>query len=311
MVHAVQVGKALKQLETTTEATDVESPKDEQTPLQRFVQPSLPLDSIICGDNCDVLGTFPRECIDLVVTSPPYDDLRTYGGHDWDFYGVAWQLCRVLKQGGVIVWNVNDQTIDGDETGTSWAQANHFRTLGLKLWDTMIWQKTSSPGDGKLRYHNVFEYMFVLTKERPATTNIIRDQEPSATGSVRGRRTDRRVNGDRMTERAEPWVQPEKRFRDNIWRMHVGSGQAAKEQNGKLDHPAYFPEALARDHIRSWSNEGDIVLDPFNGSGTTTKMARELGRQWIGIDVNDEYCEIARKRLEQQLLPFDAVSVSG
>ena len=107
------------------------------------------LNKIICGDNCDVLRTFPNDCINLVVTSPPYDDLRTYGGHEWDFYGVAWNLKRVLKPGGVIVWIVNDQTRDGSESGSSWAQAEHFKSLGLNLWDTMIWHKSNgAPGDG-------------------------------------------------------------------------------------------------------------------------------------------------------------------
>lgn len=121
-----------------------------------------------------MLGTFPRECIDLVVTSPPYDDLRTYGGHSWDFYGVAWQLKRVLKPGGVIVWVVNDKTEDGDESATSMKQALHFKQIGLRLHDTMIWHKRdSAPGDGKFRYHDSFEFMFVLTKGRPANCNLL------------------------------------------------------------------------------------------------------------------------------------------
>jgi DNA modification methylase len=105
----------------------------------------LELDKIHCGDNCDLLGQLPRECIDLVVTSPPYDDLRTYGGHSWDFFGVAWQLKRVLKPGGVIVWVVADATKDGSETGSSMEQALHFKRLGLNLHDTMIYQKTELP----------------------------------------------------------------------------------------------------------------------------------------------------------------------
>lgn len=285
---------------TVTEANDVEKPESECAPVHPIVRQSLPLDTIICGDNCDVLGTFPRECIDLVVTSPPYDDLRKYGGDDWDFYGVAWQLCRVLKPGGVIMWNVNDQTIDGDETGTSWAQANHFRTLGLKLWDTMIWDKPwCQYGDTASRYAGTWEYCFVLSKGQPKTVNIIKDRKNNNQGATRKSRTDRRVtNGDGWAvARAKPHTIGEFGPRKAIWTYQVGG----KSECG-TGHPAVFPDGLARDHIRSWSDEGEIVLDPFNGSGTTTKMARELGRRYIGIDVNEEYCEIARQRIAQQLL---------
>ena len=129
---------------------------------------SLPLDQIICGDNCEVMRQMPSESIDLVVTSPPYDDLRTYGGHSWDFYGVAWNLKRLLKPGGVIVWNVSDATIGGDETGTSYRQALHFKGIGLRLVDTMIWNKPPKGANGsKWAYPQSAEFMFVLSKGEP------------------------------------------------------------------------------------------------------------------------------------------------
>lgn len=263
----------------------------------------LPLDQIICGDNCDVLGTLPRECIDLVVTSPPYDDLRTYGGHSWDFYGVAWQLKRVLKPGGVIVWVVNDKTDDGDETGTSFRQALHFKSLGLKLWDTMIWDKPwCQYGDTAVRYAGTWEYTFVFSNGRPRVINLLRDRKNVNAGDVRTTRTDRRLAGDKNgggVVRPTPHIVGEFGPRKAIWEIAIG-GECV-EVNG-VSHPAIFPEDLARDHILSWSNEGDIVLDPFSGSGTTAKMARELGRHYIGIEVNPEYVEISRKRLEQKLL---------
>ncbi len=256
----------------------------------------LPIDQIICGDNCDVLGTFPRECIDLVVTSPPYDDLRTYGGHDWDFYGVAWQLKRVLKPGGVIVWVVADQTKDGSESGTSAAQADHFRRLGLRLHDTMIWNKYL-PGVYGKRYVHAWEYMFVFAAGEPSAFNPVMRKNENL-----GRRvaSSRGKNGTRLDGHRN--VTAEESIDENVWRIPVGSFIAGRGDSW-VDHPAMFPTVLAERHIRSWSNEGDIVLDPFNGSGTTTKMARELGRHWIGIDVNEEYCEIARRRMAQQLLP--------
>lgn len=258
----------------------------------------LPLDQIICGDNCDVLGTLPRECIDLVVTSPPYDDLRTYGGHSWDFYGVAWQLKRVLKPGGVIVWVVNDATKNGSETGTSMEQALHFKKCGLNLHDTMIWRKDGCPFPETNRYYPVFEYMFVLSKGPPSVCNQIHDRTNKWSGSpVHG--TDRQADGTTTTIncRARGIERNVKDIgvRYNVWDLpHTG-----KQNN---EHPAVFPEALARDHIISWSNEGDIVLDPFSGSGTTAEMARNLGRRYIGIEVNPDYVEISRKRMAQQLL---------
>ena len=257
----------------------------------------LPLDTIICGDNCDVLGTFPRECIDLVVTSPPYDDLRTYGGHSWDFYGVAAELLRVIKPGGVLVWVVNDKTDDGDETGTSMRQALHFKEIGLRLHDTMIYRKLNYlPQNASDRYDQCFEFAFVLSSGRPKTANLLKDRANAKAGITH--ETGGRKNADgKLHDKRVVTVEPYG-LRSNVWDIPVGGKSNA--------HPAPMPEALARDHILSWSNEGDIVLDPFNGSGTTTKMARLMGRRFIGIDVNESYCEIARKRLEQKLLEFDA-----
>jgi len=256
----------------------------------------LPVDQIICGDNCDVLGTFPRDCIDLVVTSPPYDDLRTYGGHDWDFYGVAWQLKRVLKPGGVVVWVVADQTKNGSETGTSFEQALYFRRLGLNLHDTMIYQRWGAPrlGIGQdVRYVNEFEFMFVLSAGKPATANILKRPCKQAGQRKKAWARDNHTDAKSRYE----YVTSEETLRGNVWNMLAGGRSSVGES-----HPAVFPDELAEDHIRSWSNEGDIVLDPFNGSGTTCKAARELGRRFIGIDVNQEYCELARNRIAQKLL---------
>lgn len=251
--------------------------------------------TIHCGDNCDVLGTFPRECIDLVVTSPPYDDLRTYGGHSWDFYGVAWQLKRVLKPGGVIVWVVADATKDGSETGTSMRQALHFQSLGLNIHDTMIWEKDAPQFPDENRYGQVWEYSFVFSNGKPATKNLIEDRDNVSFGrTISG--TNRRADGS--TVRQSCYGQPvkERGARFNVWNIPNTKG------NGETDHPAPFPESLARDHILSWSNEGDVVLDPFNGSGTTTKMARAMGRKGIGIEINEDYCRIAVERLRQNVL---------
>jgi DNA modification methylase len=256
----------------------------------------LPINTIICGDNCEVMRTLPSESIDLVVTSPPYDDLRTYGGHSWDFYGLAWNIKRLLKPGGVIVWVVADATKNGSETGTSMRQALHFQSIGLDLHDTMIWNKRNNTMPETTRYNQSWEYVFVLSKGRPKTINLLADKPNKQAG--------RKVQGstcrlkDGTTKPMPDSICAEFGLRYNVWDV-----DPVKSNIERKKHPAIFPEALARDHILSWSNEGDIVLDPFSGSGTTAKMAKLNGRRFIGIEVNPKYCEIAEKRLSQCVLP--------
>jgi len=277
----------------TTETTSPVAPVHAIVPL-----PSLPLDTIICGDNCEVMRTMPSESIDLVVTSPPYDDLRTYGGHSWDFYGVAWNLKRLLKPGGVMVWVVADQVEDGSETGTSLRQALHFQSIGLNLHDTMIYQKNSYPFPPTNRYYQQSEYMFVLSKGSPKTFNGL-------VQATKWRKETDEVSTTRQPDGSTKEMKYEKgketRLRDNVWQVDTGFMRTTDDKIA-YKHPAMFPEALARDHILSWSNESDVVLDPFSGSGTTAKMAKYNGRRFIGIEVNPEYVAISEKRLLQQVL---------
>jgi DNA modification methylase len=236
------------------------------------------LNKIVCGDNCDILGSLPRNCIDLVVTSPPYDNMKQYrSGQDWDFYGAAWQLSRVLKPGGVIVWVAGDQIIKGSESGTSFSQALHFKQLGLNLHDTMLYEKSGGGNLEKVRYYQGFEYAFVFSKGKPKTFNAIKDRP-------------NKIVADRADESG---ARGEYGTRYNIWRYTNGGGR----MGDCGDHPAPFPEELARDHIKSWSKKRDIVLDPFSGSGTTCKMALLEGRRYIGIDADAGYCRAARKRV--------------
>jgi site-specific DNA-methyltransferase (adenine-specific) len=272
-----------------------ESPSDATgASMHPIVHQPFPLDRIICGDNCEVMRKLPSESIDLVVTSPPYDDLRTYGGHSWDFYGVAWNLKRLLKPGGVIVWNVADATIDGSETLTSMKQALHFKEMGFNVHDTMIYAKTSFSNPYPNRYHQVWEYVFILSIGAPKTFNPIEDRKNKNAGCVVSS-TVREADGSLSKRSPKLIAENGKRF--NVWEMDT-----AKHDGAVFKHPAIFPEALARDHILSWSNEGDIVLDPFSGSGTTAKMAKHNGRRFIGIEVNPEYVEISEKRLAQGVL---------
>ena len=255
------------------------------------------LGRIVCGDNTEVLSGFPAECVDLVVTSPPYDDLRTYGGHSWNFETLAAQLVRVLKPGGVIVWVVADATVNGSETGTSMRQALHFLdACGLRLHDTMVYQ-TSKPPMNDRRYQAAWEYMFVLSKGEPKTWNPIKMPTKHAGEKVSG--TYWNTDGTMKPRHGRNPVADES-VRENVWRIVERPG------NG---HPAPFPESLAKDHVTTWSNPGDVVLDPFSGSGTTCKAAKELNRQWCGIEINPDYCKIAEARLSQDVLQLETCAM--
>jgi site-specific DNA-methyltransferase (adenine-specific) len=240
------------------------------------------------------MRTFPEGVIDLTVTSPPYDNLRTYKGYTFNFEEIAKELYRVTKDGGVVVWIVGDATINGSETGTSFKQALYFKEIGFNLHDTMIWNKGSFAFPSKNRYHQVFEYMFIFSKGKPNTLNPIKDRKNLYLGDrgASGRNKDGIRNTGKSTVREEYG----KRF--NIWNYPIGGGHCTKDKIA-YKHPAIFPEALAQDHILSWSNPGDIVLDPMCGSGTTCKMAKLNGRNYIGIDIAEEYVELARRRVEE------------
>lgn len=238
----------------------------------------------------------PRESIDLVVTSPPYDDLRTYGNHSWDFFGVAWQLKRVLKPGGVIVWVVNDATVDGSETGTSMEQALHFRRLGLNLHDTMVYATTKPPLN-QSRFEPKWEYMFVVTKGKPRVWNPIKEPAVNAGKSRKSITYRERENTLKPTH--DKTVYQDEKVIGNIWELNSGNGK-----DDVTGHPAQFPLTLAMNHVKAWTNPGDVVLDPFAGSGTTLKAAQQLNRRYVGIEVNPEYVQIINKRLEQSAMPL-------
>lgn len=254
------------------------------------------LNKIICGDCLEVMKKMPDNCIDLTITSPPYDNLRTYNGYTFDFKGIAKELFRITKDGGVVVWVVGDATIKGSETGTSFKQALYFKEIGFNLHDTMIYQKNSYPFPPCNRYFGVFEYMFVFSKGSPKTTNLLR---VPCIGQKHKSSTSRQADGSIEPMKYE--TGKENRIADNIWKLNVGYGKSSTDKIS-FEHPATFPEKLAEDHIISWSNEGDIILDPMCGSGTTLKMAQANNRNFIGIEISPEYCEIARRRLRQHPL---------
>jgi site-specific DNA-methyltransferase (adenine-specific) len=251
------------------------------------------------GNCLEVLAQLPAESIDLTVTSPPYDDLRTYNGYTFDFEGIAKELFRVTKPGGAVVWVVGDATVKGSETGTSFRQALYFKDVcGFNLHDTMIYHKTDMafPRHGHRKYPGAFEYVFVLTKGRVKTFNMIKDRKNKLAGATMSG-TVRQVDGSVKPSRAAGKQVAEFGARSNVWGYSTGKGKSSTDAIA-FEHPAIFPEALALDHILSWSTEGDTVLDPFTGSGTTGKMAVQAGRKFIGIEISREYHRIATARIE-------------
>ena len=263
----------------------------------------MELNKIYNMDCLEGMKLLEDNSIDLTVTSPPYDDLRKYNGYSWDFEGIAKELYRVTKQGGVVVWVVGDKTAKGTESGSSFKQALGMMEVGFNLHDTMIYEKNTSSFPAKRtgnRYTQIFEYMFVFSKGKPKTANLICDKPNKYAGTINwGKNTHRDFNNDlKVTENIKPV--PEFSPRNNIWRYIVGGGFATKDKIAHK-HPAIFPEQLAHDHIISWSNEGDVVMDIFMGSGTTAKMCKLLHRNYIGFEISEEYCQVAEERLAKYI----------
>jgi site-specific DNA-methyltransferase (adenine-specific) len=242
----------------------------------------------IHNENClETMAKMKDNFIDLTVTSPPYDNLRKYKGYSFDFESVAKELYRVTKDGGVVMWNVSDATVNGSETGTSFRQALYFMDCGFRLHDTMIYEKASRIPTQD-RYYNVIEYMFVFSKGKPNALNFITDHKNKTFGAVK--KADKCINKGKNEKNGKLIVTGEYSRRSNIWRYGTGG-------NDKTGHPAVMPEKLANDHIISWSNEGDLIYDPFMGSGTTAKMAKLNNRNYIGSEISEEYCNMTSKRI--------------
>ena len=270
-----------------------------------------------CSDNVKTLKeTYSDAYFDLVITSPPYDDMKDYHGYKFDFILLADELYRVLKPGGVIVWIVSDQTKDGTESGTSFEQVSYFKSLGLLLHDTMIYLKSGFSTPSSNRYHQLFEYMFILSKGKPKTFNPIKDKLNAGYSkgwtvgaSIRKKNGKMSVNNNRVTIK-------EYGMRSNIWKYKTGRGNGSTDSI-TFNHPASFPDDLARDHIYTWSNPGEVILDPMFGSGTVLKMAYLMKRTAHGIDCSTEYYELMGKRLNEYsdvdipLIEWDAILNPG
>ena len=252
------------------------------------------------GDCVEFMTTMDPNIIDLTITSPPYDSMRDYQGYEFNYEAIAQGLFRVTKPGGVVVWVVNDETVNGDESGTSFRQALYFKDTGFNLFDTMIYAKTPNGAYGSPRtYWGCFEYMFIFSKGVPNTINLIRDRQNKTIIENREYIQHRRKDG---SKRMNPFSgMGEYGRRTNIWEYSTGKNLSTRDTIA-FQHPAIFPEKLAYDHVVSWSDRGDLVFDPMVGSGTTCKVAKILGRDYIGVDISSEYIGIAQQRLDSILI---------
>ena len=253
----------------------------------------MELNKIYNMDCLEGMRVLDDNFIDLTVTSPPYDNLRKYNGYSWDFESIAKELYRVTKQGGVVVWVVGDATINGSETLTSFKQVLFFKEIGFNVHDTMIYLKKTPPLTHR-RYEQEFEYMFVLSKGKPKTFNPI--LIPKKYMDIREYKTVGRNKNNEYNIGFSS--QKETKIKGNVWEYGVGWRKSTKDKIA-FKHPAIFPEQLAKDHILSWSNEGDVVMDIFMGSGTTAKMCKLTNRNYIGFEISEEYCQIAEERLSK------------
>jgi site-specific DNA-methyltransferase (adenine-specific) len=252
------------------------------------------------GDAAKILSKFEDESAELVLTSPPYDDLRSYNNNqEWNFEkfkDVAKEIFRVVKNGGVVAWVVSDKVSKGAKSLTSFRQAIYFSDLGFKLFDVIIYEKTGSAPPNKRRYFNSFEYIFIFSKGSIKTVNLIKDKVNIWGGKETFGVVSRREKDGSLTKKGRKKIEI-LGVRTNIWKYKNGYGFSTRDKDA-YKHPAIFPEKLAEDLIQSFTNKGDLVIDPFGGSGTTVKACIKLNRKWKYIEISKEYYLLAKKRIK-------------
>lgn len=280
----------MQQLELTSTLEEVSKVEDTASRTISANETVRRKGRLIVGNCIDVMRKWPEGIVDLTVTSPPYDKLRDYNGYEFPFEEIADELYRVTAKGGVLVWVVGDR-INGGRSLTSFRQAIYFQEIGFSAHDVMIYQKKNTPFMRSNAYTNAYEMMFVLSKGKPATFNPLK--VPTQRHGMELLTHNKLPDGINKKKLGE--LKKEK-TRTNIWPYAVGLGGTTRDRIA-FQHPAVFPEKLAEDHIKSWSNPGDLVLDPMCGSGTTGKMALLNDREFIGIDISAEYIDISSERL--------------
>jgi len=261
----------------------------------------MEINKIYCSDCVELMEKIGKNTIDLTVTSPPYDTLRNYNGYTLNFNEIAKELYNVTKKGGIVVWVVGDKIKNGDRTLTSFIQALYFQEIGFNVHDVMIYRKKNTPFMRSNAYTNCYEFMFVFSKGKPRVFNPLKTKTKRS--GLEPLPYNKKADG--INRKALGELKKEKTL-TNIWSYAVGFGGSTKDKIA-FKHPAIFPEKLAEDHILSWTNEGDLVFDPMCGSGTTCKMAKLHNRRYIGIDISEEYCEIARLRVNNTMIEMKII----
>ena len=256
--------------------------------------------TIHCANNLDIMKQIPDNTIDLTVTSPPYGQIRDYEGYSYEPKKVFDELHRITKTGHIVVWIENDAYVDNQRTLDVFEHAQYAKSIDFLVHDIIIYERWSVP-NAKVRYHQGYEFMLILSKHTPpVTTHLIKDRK-NITGAKDKNKSSRRRQSDGTLKRVNGYAQEEYGYRSNVWKYEVGYLKTTKDQFA-FAHPAQFPEKLAADHITSWSNPHDLILDPFCGAGTTLKMAKLLDRDYIGIDISQKYYNISKQRVQQERL---------
>jgi len=246
--------------------------------------------NMIYNEDClTTMSKIEDNTIDLVLTSPPYDNLRDYKGFKFDFENTAKELFRIIKAGGVVVWVVGDQTVNGSETGTSFKQALYFKECGFKLYDTMIYRKQNYIPLTHKRYEQEFEYMFVFSKGKPKTFNPIMIECKTKGSKTKGRTFYQTNNQNTPTTGHKNDAVKDYKQKGNVWQIPTNAGTKG--------HPAQFPEILAIKHISTWTNKNDLIYDPFMGSGTTAVASLKLQRNYLGSEIDNGYIKIGLNRI--------------
>jgi len=245
------------------------------------------------GDCWELVRELPDECIPLALTSPPYGNMRDYGGHRCDTLGLIDELYRVIRPGGIAVWVEQDQ-IKGKRCSDSvFEHGCSFRGMGFQLVSEIVLERAGfrAPTHG---HYGTPEVALVFSKGKPTVINIIKDR-PNKTAGAPVKHSVRNRQGVLEFQKTGKVVQPFGR-RGCVWRYNAGFNNSSRDEFA-FGHPAIMPEQVAEDLIIAFSRPGDLVLDPMCGSGTTLKMALLNHRRFLGFEIHEPYVEIARKRV--------------
>lgn len=277
--------------------------------------PTIPKNKIICGDCVNVLRKLPNDCIDLIVTSPPYADRRknTYGGInpdgfvDW-FLPKSFEFFRVLKPSGTFILNIKEKAEKGERHTYVIELILALRKQGWLWTEEFVWHKKNCyPGKWPNRFRDSWERLLQFNK----TKNFKMHQEEVMVpvGDWANTRLKNLSNTDKTRDESKVksgfgknisnWVGRDKVYPTNV--LHLST------ECGNRNHSAAFPSSLPEWFIKLFTSKNDLVLDPFVGSGTTAVVARSLERNYIGIDLNSEYCDLAKKNLKSVAVQPDLI----